>query len=77
MDDDPPQPRDEFGGRLAAELVEVAMGFKKRVLNDVGGAHPAPQPGIELRGHHELQIIRIEGEEPPQAAARTFAGGRK
>ena len=67
IDHDPPQPGDEFAGRLAAELVEIAMGLEKRLLHDVRRADPDPQPVIELGGHQQLQVVRIEGQQPPQA----------
>ena len=74
VDDDPPQPDDEFADRLAAELGEIAMGLEKRLLHDVRRADARPQPVIELGRHEQLQIVRIEREQLPQARVRACRG---
>ena len=61
-------------GRLAAELVEVAVGLEKRLLDDVRRADPDPQPVVELGRDQQLQIVGIERQQPAQAGGRTLPG---
>ena len=71
------QPGDEFARRLAAELVEVAVGLEKGLLDDVRRADPDPQAVVELGGDQQLQVVGIERQQPAQAGGRTLPGRRK
>ncbi len=74
IDEDLPQPGQQFPFATALELAEVAVCRQHRVLDEVRGIHPPPQPPVELCGGQYGQIVPVKLQKLAEGLRIAVAG---
>ena len=60
VDEDLPQPGQQFSLATALELAKIAVRGQHRVLNEVRRVHPPPQTPVELRSGQDRQVVPVK-----------------
>ena len=73
-DQDLPQPGDQLSLAGAGELRELAVGFEKRFLDQIGGVEPDLQRLADQGAGQQPEIIAIQLQQPAQRRLVAGAG---